>query len=435
MSMNKFMHPRNIYKSPPDFKQLAVDFPEFRNFVQLDISGKVSLDFKNVESLRALTCTLLKKDFGLDVSIPLTKLIPTIPLRLNYILWIEDLLEVFGIKDPVRGVDIGTGASCVYPLLGAKKNGWKFSATEIDSESVKIALENVKRNSLDNLIDVLEVKDDGLIINLVQDSEYDFCMCNPPFFSNKEELHPFFKARTKNRPHPKNAFVASDNEVIASGGEVDFITKLINESKQLKNKETEFCQGNTTRWGLAWTYEEINLRKAVDPVKIKSNKSKPPVTHSIPIENMDETHLNKVTDELMKMFKNLKFLCEEVSRNKQNLRYFVSAFSNTWSNQRRKRREEKRLNNSDSSMEENQNNNDEETSQKRPREPLEGTLMKRLRLSSNESDMSEVFFKFVLSVKQEKESVVLELNCQPETENRDHLYQILQYIKNNFKMQ
>lgn len=30
MSMNIYMHPRNIYKIPPDFTQLAVKYPEFR---------------------------------------------------------------------------------------------------------------------------------------------------------------------------------------------------------------------------------------------------------------------------------------------------------------------------------------------------------------------------------------------------------------------
>lgn len=32
--MNKKMHPRNIYKSPPNFKQLAIEFPEFRKYVR-----------------------------------------------------------------------------------------------------------------------------------------------------------------------------------------------------------------------------------------------------------------------------------------------------------------------------------------------------------------------------------------------------------------
>ena len=46
----------------------------------------------------------------------------------------------------------GTGASCVYPLLGAKLNGWRFLATEIDEEAVRFASENVSRNGLSDRI-------------------------------------------------------------------------------------------------------------------------------------------------------------------------------------------------------------------------------------------------------------------------------------------
>lgn len=68
----------------------------------------MSLDFKNLEAIRALTCTLLKEDFDLDVEIPLTRLIPTLPLRLNYLLWIEDILELNSkTEEPVRGIDVG----------------------------------------------------------------------------------------------------------------------------------------------------------------------------------------------------------------------------------------------------------------------------------------------------------------------------------------
>lgn len=47
---------------------------------------------------------------------------------------------------------IGTGASCIYPLLGARLNGWQFLATDIDGESVEIARENASRNGLENKI-------------------------------------------------------------------------------------------------------------------------------------------------------------------------------------------------------------------------------------------------------------------------------------------
>lgn len=64
--------------------------------------------------------------------IPDGQLCPTVPNRSNYIHWIEDLLLSDIIPkntsngDVVRGFDIGTGANCIYPLLGASLLGWSF---------------------------------------------------------------------------------------------------------------------------------------------------------------------------------------------------------------------------------------------------------------------------------------------------------------------
>lgn len=56
-----------------------------------------------------LTTILLKKDFDLDVYLPIGKLIPTIPLRLNYLLWLEDLFNLnFDSSKKIKGIDIGT---------------------------------------------------------------------------------------------------------------------------------------------------------------------------------------------------------------------------------------------------------------------------------------------------------------------------------------
>lgn len=46
-------------------------------------------------------------DFGLDVTIPEDRLVPTLPLRLNYILWLEDLLAAINLPNNIRGIDIG----------------------------------------------------------------------------------------------------------------------------------------------------------------------------------------------------------------------------------------------------------------------------------------------------------------------------------------
>lgn len=108
MAFNNQMHERNIYKNPPDFIQIAMDYPEFRKYAVSDSKNKrVRVDFTNMEALRMLTKILLEKDFGLNVCLPEGFLIPTVPQRLNYILWIEDLLAAVSRTERVRGIDIG----------------------------------------------------------------------------------------------------------------------------------------------------------------------------------------------------------------------------------------------------------------------------------------------------------------------------------------
>lgn len=73
-----------------------------------ELSGKLRYNFKNEESLRVLAKTLLKHDFDLDVDIPAEKLVPVMPLRLNYILWIEDLMAHAKFTGhEIYGIDIG----------------------------------------------------------------------------------------------------------------------------------------------------------------------------------------------------------------------------------------------------------------------------------------------------------------------------------------
>lgn len=111
----------------------------------------MQFNFNNRESLAVLTKTLLKHDFDLDVNIPIEKLVPALTPRLNYILWIEDLMNFSGISQ-VSGIDIGTGAIGIYSLLCAKIYSWKMIGTDIDALSVSSAVENIQRNKLDHLI-------------------------------------------------------------------------------------------------------------------------------------------------------------------------------------------------------------------------------------------------------------------------------------------
>ena len=180
---------------------------------------------------------LLQKDFNLIIDLPPGRLIPTLPLRLNYLLWIEDLLAVTGSKsEVVRGLDIGTGACCIYPILGTRKNKWLFTATEADQINYESSLKTIEKNNLKESIAIRKVDADSLLIGVVEPSErYDFSMCNPPFFDS-DNLVP--KTRTAKRPLPicpKSGGSTSASEIAVKGGEVEFLRKLVNESKELES--------------------------------------------------------------------------------------------------------------------------------------------------------------------------------------------------------
>jgi len=73
--------------------------------VKQTLDGNVTVDFKDATSLRELCRALLLSDFRLSVDIPPDRLIPTIPQRLNYLLWLEDIFSV--PSEPLTGIDIG----------------------------------------------------------------------------------------------------------------------------------------------------------------------------------------------------------------------------------------------------------------------------------------------------------------------------------------
>ncbi|XP_036053795.1 RNA N6-adenosine-methyltransferase METTL16 [Onychomys torridus] len=387
MALSKSMHARNRYKDkPPDFAYLASKYPDFKQHIQINLNGRVSLNFKDPEAVRALTCTLLREDFGLSIDIPLERLIPTVPLRLNYIHWVEDLI---GHQDSDkstlrRGIDIGTGASCIYPLLGATLNGWYFLATEVDDMCFNYAKKNVEQNNLSDLIKVVKVPQKTLLMDaLKEESEiaYDFCMCNPPFFANQLEAQGV-NSRNSRRPPPSSVNTGGITEIMAEGGELEFVKRIIHDSLQLKKrlrwyscmlgkkcslaplKEelriqgvpkvtfTEFCQGRTMRWALAWSFYDDVTVPSPPSKRRRLEKPRKPITFVVLESVMEELSLKAlslgsetvegitvVTTWIEKILTDLKVHHKRIPCGKEEVSLFLTAVENSWIHLRRKRRE------------------------------------------------------------------------------------------------
>lgn len=380
------MHPRNRYKDkPPDFGYLASKYPEFQQHVHTSLAGRPVVNFKEPEAVRALTCTLLKEDFGLTIEIPLERLIPTVPLRLNYIHWVEDLID--GQKQLRRGIDIGTGASCIYPLLGATMNGWYFLATEVDDICFDYAKKNVEQNNMSDLIKVVKVPKKTLLMDALKEETeivYDFCMCNPPFFANQMEAKGV-NSRNSRRPPPSSVNTGGVTEIMAEGGELEFVKRIIHDSLQLKKRlrwyscmlgkkcsltplkeelrkqgvskvtHTEFCQGRTMRWALAWSFYDDVIVPSPPGKRRKLEKARKPLSFTLPEAGLkelvakasalgctDSSAVANITALLEKVLTDLRVLYKRVPCRTQEQSLFLTALENTWIHGRQRRREQKR---------------------------------------------------------------------------------------------
>ncbi|XP_009994796.1 PREDICTED: methyltransferase-like protein 16 [Chaetura pelagica] len=344
------------------------------------------LNFKDPEAVRALTCTLLKEDFGLTIDIPVERLIPTVPLRLNYIHWVEDLIGHQGADQQVlrRGIDIGTGASCIYPLLGATLNGWYFLATEVDDMCFNYAKKNVEQNNLSDLIKVVKVPQKTLLMDaLKEESEivYDFCMCNPPFFANQLEAKGV-NSRNPRRPPPSSVNTGGITEIMAEGGELEFVKRIIHDSLQLKKRlrwyscmlgkkcslaplkeelriqgvpkvtHTEFCQGRTMRWALAWSFYDDVQVPSPPSKRRKLEKPRKPITFMVLDSTVKELAVKAadmgwdaveaiavVRAWVEKILTDRKVQHKRVPCGKDEVSLFVTAIENSWIHLRRKKRE------------------------------------------------------------------------------------------------
>lgn len=147
------LHRKNrYYQNPPNLYLLAQEFPQIiGQYIECNHQlRKGKLDWKNAEAVRIFTQFLLFKDFQLQITFPIGGyLCPPIPNRLNYVCWLSDLLEstasLYSQPRP-RIIDIGTGSSLIYPLLGVKSFGWEFIGTDISREALTIAQANLEQN-------------------------------------------------------------------------------------------------------------------------------------------------------------------------------------------------------------------------------------------------------------------------------------------------
>lgn len=226
----KSLHPNNLHNNDYNFTLLKEKYPKIGNFI-VNKFGKETINFSDPIAVKEFNKALLLTYYNIKYwEFPDTNLCPPIPGRVDYVHYLANLLED---EKNVKILDIGTGASCVYPLLGNAVYNWDFTGTEIDADSLKIAQKNIDNNNLGSCIELRFQKDETNILkNLLRSNDsFTASMCNPPFYKSAEEARGANKRKSRNLGN--NAvrnFAGNSNELWYVGGEKAFLHTYLYES-------------------------------------------------------------------------------------------------------------------------------------------------------------------------------------------------------------
>lgn len=237
------LHPRNRHRGIYDFKQLIKECPDLAKFVRANDYGNESIDFADPIAVKTLNKALLKSFYDIIWDVPEPFLCPPIPNRADYIHSIADLLSdskgVVPRGKIITVLDIGTGANCIYPLIGHKEYGWSFIGTDIDPQAISIANGIITHNKLASSIEIrLQNSPSKIFEGILGDSSFDVSMCNPPFHGSQRQAMAATMRKWKNLHKKTNVlnFGGQSNELWCPGGEVSFITRMIQESTRVPAK-------------------------------------------------------------------------------------------------------------------------------------------------------------------------------------------------------
>src|SRR5699024_10320650 len=177
------------------FAPLTQAVPEWSSHTITSPKGEPTINFPESEAVRVLNQALLADYYGVKFwQIPDGYLCPPIPGRADYIHYIADLLAednegVIPTGNKINVLDIGVGANCIYPLLGNREYGWKFTGSDVDEVAIKSAQSIAKKNSL---LDVLTFKKqnnkENIFSGVISTGDYfHLTVSNPPFHTSLTE--------------------------------------------------------------------------------------------------------------------------------------------------------------------------------------------------------------------------------------------------------
>jgi 23S rRNA (adenine1618-N6)-methyltransferase len=235
--------------------------------------GGDTIEFFDPVAVTTLNRALLRHDYGLTWwDIPPGYLCPPIPGRADYIHHAADLLGE-GQQRGARALDIGTGANCIYPIIGMREYGWSFVGTDIDPVAIRSAQKIVTANTvLSGQIECrLQPSPSDIFNGIVRSGErFDLTVCNPPFHASAKEAAEGTLRKLRNLGNgakvekPVLNFGGRSNELWCPGGESAFVRRMIAQSAPLGDRCRWFTTLVSKRGSLPAIYHALKQVRATD---------------------------------------------------------------------------------------------------------------------------------------------------------------------------
>ncbi len=269
------MHPRNIHNDSYDFDALTKAHTPLTKFVYPGESGRQTINFALSDAVLHLNKALLKHHYRVaEWNIPPNYLCPPIPGRADYIHYLKDLITEAENPVNIKGLDIGVGANCIYPILANKIYNWNMVGADTDPAAIDSARANVK--AADVLTDSIEIRQQynkaNIFEGIISGREYfHFSMCNPPFHTSTEEAvkGTLRKLRNLGNESPRQTkkeivlnFGGQANELWCNGGEALFIKRMIKQSVAFKTQIGWFTTLVSKKENLNNIYKQLDKLKA-----------------------------------------------------------------------------------------------------------------------------------------------------------------------------
>ncbi len=234
------LHPRNQHAQGYDFARLVAQTPELEAFTILNPAGQTTIDFQDPSAVRMLNRALLKTHYDIEFwDIPQGYLCPPIPGRVDYIHHLADLLadgndQNIPRGDQIRALDIGTGASLVYPLTGQREYGWHFTGSDIDAGALKSARHICEMNKLSIPLR-RQNNPKNIFHGVIQPNDrFHLTMCNPPFHGSLESANKGTQRKWANLGKGRSTklnFGGQNAELWCPGGEIKFVARMVEQSR------------------------------------------------------------------------------------------------------------------------------------------------------------------------------------------------------------